>query len=127
MNVPNEYTKNPERNLNENTDHYTGTDMYLTAVTVFLTAVLTKTVVTLFLFANDFIINPNVVQSAMVITSVLAARNCLTGQNNHMYKHRVTNSIVEAVKSVVIAPFSAVAQIARSTTNGFAFTRNLFD
>lgn len=122
MNPPKEY--NAEHT---NQEQYNGTDIYLTCVTVMLTSMIVKTVVTLALFANDIPLNPNAIQVCMAVTSILAARNCLTMQNNFMYKRRVVDSITEAFKTVVIAPFSALAQVARSTTSGFSFTRNLFD
>lgn len=122
MNPPKDY--NVEHTPQE---QYNGTDIYLTCVTVMLTSFIVKTLVTLTLFANELPLNPTAIQVCMAVTSILAGRNCLTMQNNFMYKRRVVDSITEALKTVVIAPFSAAAQIARSTTSGFSFTRNLFD
>jgi len=110
----------------DNTTHYSGTDLYLTFVTVALTAVIVRTGTMVFMAAHQYTIHSHWMWAIMAITSLVAGKHSLT-YDNRMYKTRVYNSIVHGIKTTFIGPFTAVAQMAHSLTNGFKITRNLFD
>lgn len=109
------------------TKTFNGTDLYLTIVTVFLTSMIVKTGLTVVLLAHNLTLSDNYIWTLMGITGAIAGKNCLAKEFTLLYKIRVCNSITSALQTVFICPFTAVAQAARSLTDGFNITRNLFD
>ena len=106
---------------------FTGTDLYLTAVTVFLTSMIVRTGVTVVLHVHNWVLPDNYIWSLMAISGLVAGKKCLSKDHTLLYKTRVYNSITSSLQTVFVGPFTAVAQMARSLSSGFRITRNLFD
>lgn len=123
--MPENYTYDNEPLMSTKT--FTGTDIYLTAVTVLLTSMIVRTGLTVVLYTHNFMLPDNYIWTLMAISGVVAGKNCLSKDSTLLYKTRVCNSISSGLQTVFVGPFTAIAQMSRSLSSGFTITRNLFD
>lgn len=122
--IPAEYTAMP---TTDDTLHLSGTDLYLTAVSAFISSAIVHTGFATIMAAHNLVINPNIVYTLMAIISLLSSHNCLMSHNHRFYRQRVWNAVSSSFNLVLISPFTIWAQVAQSVCSGFTINRNLFD
>ena len=126
--LPEQYTQQTEEKLNVmEMPMMNGTDIYLSAVSCFLTAAIVHTCANLFMMAHSLTFHCNILYSLMAISSLLAGHNALTNRNQRFFRQRVVNAVCASINLVFISPFTIPIQIGQSISNGFMITRNLFD
>lgn len=113
----------------DDTRPFSGTDIYLSIVSAFISSAIVHNMFFTVMNTYDFLFNPNFVYTMMAITSLLSTHNCLTMRNkcDRFYRKLVWNSIASSLQLVFIGPFTMFAQIGQSLFSGFSITRNLFD
>lgn len=121
--IPVEYTANQ----NDETVTLNGTDIYLTAVSAFISAAIVHTGITTIMSVNNLVFNQNILYTLMAITSLISSHNCLTCHGHRFYRQRVWNAVCSSLNIVLISPFTIWAQIAQSVCSGIMINRNLFD
>ena len=106
----------------------TGTDIYLSVVTAFLSAGLTRSILMLGSHLHDMTLPNNFNYAAMAITAIVAVQNSLnTRSTQRNFRTRVWNSVCHGLNTVFISPFTMLAQVAQNNTDGFQITEKLFD
>lgn len=106
---------------------FSGTDLYLAMVSIFLTSMIMRSSLIVVSTIHGMMLPDNLTWAMMGISGIVAGKICLAKDHTLLYKTRVCNSVISALQTVTVGPFTAVAQLGRSLSPGFSITRNLFD
>ena len=119
-------TEPPKEYMDQHTNAVSGTDIYLTLISTMLSCMIVRTGLMAVMVTHEFMVDPNYIWALMAVTGAVAGENCIKSRSTK-YKARVSNAITEALKTVFVGPFTALAHIGYCVTTGFSITRNLFD